>query len=227
MAQHDGWLFGGEKFAGTRKITREIAFEPVSGQLQVTDSSDREVTSRFNVHPDVHVSEVTEHELILVGKKGSLRIRHNVTRMWRDGWVATADFTRTPIRQLELVGNPVTVRFDLPPSNTTLGIALSDADNYPMRRHLADRLARKYARSHYARYEWPSRFVKARLAMLAGSGIAVTALLVAPAAGWVMVSTAALLFVADALSEGFIATVFLSFALEQATEPKSDSKNGS
>lgn len=193
---------------------RQTHFVPQTGRLIITDRSDREVHSRFNLHPDVQADEISDHELLLKGRRGSLRVRHDGRRVWNERWIATENFKRTPIRQLEIVGNPVHIEMDLPPAASLPQSAVGTGIDYPKRLELSKELSRKYRVSSLSRAEAPGRFIMQRIVMLAAIGFAAGLLLFAPLAalGWISCAAAGVFLAGDIATEGFLTTGLIALA---------------
>jgi Heparinase II/III-like protein len=213
------WLLSGEKFGRTGRITREVRFAPDVGQLRITDRAERDLTARFNLHPNVRAEEIDERELLLKGKKGSIRLRHDGRRFWNHRWVATANFTQTPIRQLEIVGNPITVEIELPAAASLAAPAGDTGSGYRRRLELSKELSRKYRASNFSRYESPSRFVKLRLAILAVIAGTASLLLFAPLAklGRILLALNAVFLAADIAAQGLLATALIVLVKQWGT----------
>jgi hypothetical protein len=205
------WVFEGEKYSNSGRILRSVSFVPSTGLLEIVDRSDRELSSRLNIHPEVTVHEVNERELLLQGAVNHLRLTHDGTRTWNERWIATGGFKKTPIRQLEISGNPVTIAMQLPAVEALSPPSKTLAMQYPERQQLAKTLSQKYRFSSLARSESAARYVKVMI--LFAAAIIVAGLLttsVVPIAGWLPLAITAIFLVADTVYQGFATTWLLN-----------------
>jgi hypothetical protein len=136
----------GKKWYKNDSINRTINVFTKNGIIEIIDmsDSDKDLSSRFNLHPNIKVQKARNGYLILKGRNGVLTIEYEGQLKKNSRWVSLKMMDQTPITQLEFVGNPVRLKIKIPPDDYVINSVPTLAAYYSQRHQIAENLSNDY-----------------------------------------------------------------------------------